>query len=225
MLLHALNRGVEKRKIFLDDNDHLRFVHNLDEFNNEENTENNIFKLKRKDTNVLYAEMAIPKKRLVEIHAFCLMPNHYHLLLTPNIEGGVPLFMKKVNGGYSKYFNLKYERKGTLFEGRYKSITIEEESHGIHLPYYIHANPLDLSQPQWRKKKIEDPEAAMRFLESYRWSSHNDYLGKETFPRVLHKDLIEEILGQPKEYQRSIKNWLSQMSSDSRDNLEKFLME
>ena len=84
------------------------------------------------------------------------MSNHYHLLLTPAVENGIALFMKKINGGYVKYFNEKYERKGTLFEGKYKRIIIKNEAHFIHLPYYIHLNPLDLAAPEWRERKIKN---------------------------------------------------------------------
>ena len=63
------------------------------------------------------------------------MPNHYHLLLSPRIEKGIAKFIHKLDMGYSKYFNIKHGRKGTLFEGRYKSILIEKEPHFYHLPY------------------------------------------------------------------------------------------
>lgn len=111
------------------------------------------------------------RELLVNIHAFCLMPNHYHLLLTERIDGGISKFMKKVNMGYAKYFNQKYERKGALFEGRYKSILVKNDAHFIYLPYYIHLNPLDLIMPGWRKNKIYDYKKAIQFLENYRWSS------------------------------------------------------
>jgi len=127
-LYHALTRGVDKREIFKDKFDYLRFIHDLYEFNDVESvgTSHRIFE-KAKQTSGeghIVIDERHSRELLVHIHAFCLMPNHYHLLLSPAIEGGIPKFMKKLNMGYSRYFNERYERKGTLFEGKYKSILV-----------------------------------------------------------------------------------------------------
>ena len=153
-LIHVLNRGVDKRKIFLDEQDHFRFIHDLFEFNDEDSVNNNfyIFNHNSNDVRHHYSKQERrSRKPLVDILAFCLMPNHYHLLVTPKVENGVALFMKKLNGGYAKYFNTRYERSGALFQGKYKRVVIEGEAHFIHLPYYIHFNPLDLIAPEWRE--------------------------------------------------------------------------
>ena len=143
-LYHILSRGVDKRKIFLDDRDYLRGIHDLFEFNDIELSNNltHFFQKNPKDVGRPYIERKA-RKLLVKVHAFCLMPNHYHFLLSEIAENGISLFMKKFNGGYAKYFNEKYKRDGVLFEGRYKRIIIKNEAHFIHLPYYIHLNPLD----------------------------------------------------------------------------------
>jgi putative transposase len=116
--------------------------------------------------------------------------------------------MKKLNMGYAKYFNEKYERKGTLFEGRYKSVAVKHEAHFIHLPYYIHLNPLDLIFPEWRKRELRDRKKAMKFLESYRWSSHLDYLGKHNFPSVTKREFLMKFFGGTREYGNSIEQWM-----------------
>ena len=126
-LYHVLNRGVDKKKIFIDDQDHFRFVHDLYEFNDVESADyiRNSRKLFIKANFPSFDDGKLEERQsLVHVHAFCLMPNHYHLLLSPVVEGGIPKFMKKLNMGYSRYFNERYERKGTLFEGRYKSLFI-----------------------------------------------------------------------------------------------------
>ncbi len=216
-LYHVLNRGVDKRKIFLDDKDHLRFIHDLFEFNDKESVNNAFFsfnKVSQQYNDVgrpLIEERRRPRKLLVKVHTFCLMPNHYHLLLSPNIENGMSLFMKKLNGGYAKYFNERYERKGALFESRYKRVLVKNDSHFIHLPYYIHLNPLDLIAPEWREGKLENYNKAMKFLDSYRWSSHLDYLGKKNFPSVTQRGVISDFFGGSKDYNRSIKNWLKDL--------------
>ena len=126
-------------------------------------------------------EKVVKRILLVHIHAFCLMPNHYHLLVSPLAHDGVPLFMKKLNGGYAKYFNERYERSGALFQGKYKSVPIDSDRHFSWIPYYIHFNPLDLTLPEWRERGIKNPKMAAEHLNTYRWSSHLDYMGKKTF--------------------------------------------
>ncbi|MGC9046708.1 MAG: transposase [Minisyncoccia bacterium] len=228
-LFHVLNRGVDKRKLFLDKQDYLRFVHDLFEFNDAELINNNKYyfsKSKIKDIVSPYIgsnkSKKKPRKLLVDIYAFCLMPNHYHLLLSPKVESGISLFMKKVNIGYAKYFNQKYERQGTLFEGRYKSISIDNESHFIHIPYYIHLNPLDLIAPEWRERKLKNYKKAINFLNSYRWSSHLDYIGKTNFPSVTNRDFLMEFFGGPEKYRKSINDWLKNLNLM---NFKEFLLE
>jgi putative transposase len=214
-LIHVVTRGLDKRKIFRDEQDYFRFIHDLFEFNDKEsvNTTFYIFNKLYKSYDVRRRKIKFNEKKrirklLVKIHAFCLMPNHYHLLLTPIIENGVVLFMKKLNGGYAKYFNEKYKRKGSLFEGRYKKVIVKNESHFIHLTYYIHLNPLDLINPEWRKREIKNYSKAVKFLYSYRWSSHLDYLGEKNFPSVTQREFLLDFFDGPKEYELGIKNWL-----------------
>ena len=215
---HVLSRGVDKRKIFMDDKDRFRFIHDLFEFNDQAPAENVLYHLRRPSIDVGHRYDADvrrrninrpPRKILVNLYAFCLMPNHYHLLLSPFVENGISLFMKKLNGGYAKYFNQKYKRTGTLFEGRFKSVLTENHAHFIHLPYYIHLNPLDLIAPEWRKRKTEDYKKAIEFLDSYRWSSHLDYTGQSNFPSVTQRDFLLEIIGGEEQYKKLIGNWLA----------------
>lgn len=222
-LYHVLNRGVDKRKIFLDDKDYLRFIHNLFEFNDQELVNNALYFFKKSvnqykgvvNPYIERGEERRKRKFLVKVHAFCLMPNHYHLLLSPVIENGMPLFMKKINGGYANYFNERHKRKGALFESRYKRILIENDSHFIHLPYYIHLNPLDLTAPEWREGKLKDYRQAINFLDSYRWSSHLDYLGEKNFPSVTQRDFMLDFFGGTNGYRKGIRNWLKDVSVEN----------
>ena len=132
------------------------------------------------------------------------MKNHYHLLLSPLVEDGIALFMKKVNAGYSKYFNEKYERVGTLWQGRHKKILIERNTHFIYIPFYIHLNPLDYVMPEWRTGGVREPQRALRYLEKYRWSSHLDYLGEKNFPSLIERSLLAETLDTRARYEREI---------------------
>ncbi|MEK7077680.1 MAG: hypothetical protein AAB928_01120, partial [Patescibacteria group bacterium] len=119
-------------------------------------------------------------------------------------------FMKKLGIGYAKYFNIKYERKGTLFEGRYKFVNVKNESHFIHLPYYIHLNPLDLFAPEWRQNRVKNLNGALEFLKGYRWSSFLDYIGTKNFPSVTHRGFLLEFLGGAANYEKKISEWLSE---------------
>jgi len=148
------------------------------------------------------------RKRIVDLLAFCLMPNHYHLLLIPKKPEYLTLFMKKLNGGYAKYFNEKYQRTGTLFERRFKRVLIKREEHFIHLPYYIHCNPLDLKYPEWRNRELKNSQEAIKFLEKYRWSSHLDYLGIKNFPSLTQREFFLNVFEGEKGYKNAIENWL-----------------
>jgi putative transposase len=216
-LVHVLNRGVDKRKIFLDDDDYLRAIHDLFEFNDEAPAGNLAYFFRTKPTDVgrPYIEGRRTRRLLVKIHIFCLMPNHYHMILSEVAENGIQRFMKKFNGGYAKYFNEKYDRTGALFEGRYKKINIEKDAHFTYLPYYIHFNPLDLVAPEWRERKLKNFTKAMKFLDSYRWSSHLDYSGKKNFPSVTQRDLILESFGSHAQYKSGITGWLQELSLES----------
>ena len=213
-IYHVLSRGVDRRNIFLDDHDRFRFIHDLFEFNDTKPA-NNVAYLLRKSNDIV---SRYKRDLLVEILAFCLMPNHYHLLLTPLTENGVSFFMRKLNIGYAKYFNEKNRRQGTLFEGRYKSIVIKKEAHFYHLPHYLHLNPLDLILPQWRERTLEAKEykKAMTFLETYRWSSFLDYCGKENFPSITQRDLVLDAFGGKDRYQQSLQDWLGKPSTETR---------
>lgn len=218
ILYHVVSRGVDKRKIFLDEADYFRGVHDLFEFNDIEPVNNLTYFFRRnpKDVGRPYIEKEKRRRKLlVNVHAFCFMPNHTHFLLSAVVENGIPLFMKKFNGGYAKYFNEKYQRTGTLFEGRYRRVIVENERHFIHLPYYIHLNPLDLVIPEWRNKELRKIEKATKFLDSYRWSSHLDYCGIKNFPSVTQRDFLLEFFNGHKRYKSYIEKWLKDLPLES----------
>jgi len=222
-LYHTLNRGVDRREIFLDDQDRFRFIHDLFEFNDQQpagltvrSFDYNMLDL-RSPTIGSDDKKAVKKVRelLVEIHAFCIMKNHYHLLLSPLVEDGIVQFMRKVNIGYAKYFNKKYARTGALFEGRYKSVLVENETHFAHLPFYIHLNPLDFSMPEWREWKIDNLAQAQKFLQDYHWSSHLDYLGKKNFPSVTQREFLTKYFDSEGGYAQVFKKRLEGMEKEA----------
>lgn len=174
---HIYNHGVENQKIFLEDNDYRRFVDNVSEFCGRNSQ--NIERPRKLFVDIFPANNQL-KGALVDILAFCLMPDHFHLLLRPLTENGITMFMRKLSIGYVNYFNPKYKRSGTLFRGRYKSVLINKEDHSTNLSYYLHLHPLDLVMPQWRSGDLKDHKSAMDFLNSYRWYSYKDSYKERT---------------------------------------------
>lgn len=213
-IYHIYNRGVEKRDIFLDEEDYFRFIHDLFEFNDEAPAQNSYYFYSKREraqsSEARPRKIGRVRKFLVEVLAFCLMPNHYHLLLRQKSDDGIKKFLQKLGTGYVMYFNTKNERSGVLFQGRFKAILVRQENYFNHLPYYMHLNPLDLTAPEWREGKIENYQKAMEFLNSYRWSSHLDYIGKKNFPSVTQREFLSGTLGGSENYRKNVLNWLKE---------------
>lgn len=190
-LYHVLNRGVDKRAIFNSAGDCARFVHDLYEFNDRKPAPTAM----RRNVSDFVSPTSDDREQLVEIHGWCLMKNHYHLLLSEVCEGGLVLFLRKLNIGYAKYFNNIHERTGTLFEGRTKKILINRDAHFLYILHYIHLNPLDFLKGagDWRKGEIVSASEAMKYLHTYRWSSFYDYIGKKNFPSILTTSLFTDV--------------------------------
>lgn len=201
-LFHVFNRGVEKINVVRDDNDRLRFIHDLFVMNNREQV----------DPNHRFREFhQAPGERepLVVIYAYCLMNNHYHLLLSEFADNGIAAFMRKLNMGYSKYFNEKYKRSGLLWQGRYQKKLVEREHHFLHIPFYIHLNPLDYQFPEWRGGRVKNSRRAFEYLKKYRWSSYLDYVGISNFPSLIEMPLLTDVLGSQKRQERIMSDIIS----------------
>ena len=197
-LYHVLNRGVEKRDLFMNTGDYARFVHDMYEFNDSKPARN---AYRNFDTPMIdLRNQSLERSKIVDIHGWCLMKNHYHLLLSERVEGGLTLFIRKLNVGYANYFNEKYKRVGTLFQGRTKRIRITSDPHFLHILHYIHLNPLDFlgAAKEWRSGRVQNSKAARAQLERYRWSSYQDYSGKKNFPSILTMDFMRDALGNVK---------------------------
>lgn len=137
------------------------------------------------------------------------MRDHYHLLISERVEGGTSLFMRKVNIAYANYFNIRYARSGTLFQSRTKKVPITTDAQFNYILHYIHLNPLDYLKGagDWRlrsKTGIASAREALAYLDSYRWSSHLDYVGIRNFPSLTDRHLIAPLLGDPKSYEKQI---------------------
>lgn len=227
-LWHVLNRGVEGRNLFVDTQDYARFVHNLYEFN-DSTPADNLWRLFDPSGMRDFVNPSFRKARelLVDIHGWTLMENHYHLLLSERVENGMSLFLRKLNVGYANYFNERYERKGTLFQGRTKKILIRSQSHFLYILHYLHLNPLDYlpEAQEWRfrsKGGIVNVNEALKYLDSYRWSSYLDYTSKKNFPSILTTSLFKDALG---DYHESLNTFLQDAEHEYSDNLSKLMLE
>jgi REP element-mobilizing transposase RayT len=169
-IYHIYNRGVEKRNIFRNKADYIRFLNSLHEFNTwhtAENTHRDV-RMRRVD--------GFDMGELVCIEEYVLMPNHFHLALRQLDDGGISKFMQKVASGYTHYFNLKYARSGVLFQGRTKRKHVSDFRYHQYLLEYILLNPIDLVEPGWKESGIRDVERVIQFLDEYPWTSGNNHI-------------------------------------------------
>ena len=147
---------------------------------------------------------------LVEILGFCSMPNHIHLLVRQLQGGGISKFMRKIGAGYGLYCNQKYERRGRLFDGRYKIVLIKDDEQLKTVFVYIHTNPVALFVPNWKERGIEsrDLEKILKLIGEYRWSSYPDYLGEKNFPSLTSREFLTKTMGSQNSCREFVKGWL-----------------
>lgn len=211
---HIYNRGTDKRIIFLDDEDRERFILYLNVLNNKES--DNPSKLSEGGLLKNY----FVKERLVELSAFCLMPNHFHFLLFESTKGGISKFMQRLGTAYTSYFNEKYERTGVLFQGVFKSKYIYDEAYLQFLIDYIHLNPKDL-----RGSRVAGTlKELLNFLDNYEWSSYKFYRSSENKHPFLELRSIEEFLDIKKGYRERLMDMYG-VSSDPTDRLDRLIFE
>lgn len=203
---HIYNRGNSKQVIFKDKEDYSRFIELLYISNCPENF--NLFDLKRNSNfDVFTVER---KSNLVAIGAYCLMPNHFHLLSTPVIEDGLSKFMQKLTTAYSMYFNRKYKRTGGLFEGKFKAEHAPNDNYLKYLFSYIHLNPLKLIDKNWKERGLKDKKQAVSFLSTYDFSSYKSYMDpKNLKARILNVKTFPQYFTDQKAFKSEIFDWIN----------------
>jgi len=201
-------RGVEKRVIFLDRQDYQRFLYLLNVCNDTKPIFNSTQSIKRGNRGL--TSIGDGRDKIVSVVCFCLMPNHFHLLLKQRKPKGIPLFLQKIGTGYAMYFNQKNKRSGSLFQGTYKSVHIDDNQYLTHLSRYIHLNPAELREPNWKGRGVKKHSEIEKFIKNYPWSSYADYIGHPTFHDIVDKELFSELYKIPGEYERFIASWLAE---------------
>lgn len=196
-LYHVYNRGTDKRVVFSHDYDLNRFIQSMIEFNSLDPIgsiyENSFEKSK----------LGRRTSKLVNIVCYCLNPNHYHMILEQNADGGLSEFMKRLNGGYTKYFNNKYKRSGVLFQGKFKSNHIDSNEYLLHASVYVNLNnrvhkiKKDKIYSSW--KEFSDSTTAgfckkNIILEQFKNKKEYKEFGEDTLKNILQrKELLKEM--------------------------------
>lgn len=199
---HIYSRGVDKRPIFLDHEDEKRFRRLLYVCNGSKPI---VYKI-IKNWPLASIERGAP---ITAIGAYCLMPNHFHLLLRETQEGGITKFMSKLLTAYSSYFNKKYDRTGALFSSEFKSEHLDTDEYLKYIFSYIHLNPLKILDPNWRNKAI-NIDKTEDFLSSYTSSSYLDYIGAGREEGVILSRLaFPDYFSTIPDFQNNLRDWLS----------------
>lgn len=196
---HVYNRGIDKRVIFENDSDFKRFLDCLKFFNSTESKWLATTKIEDNPQNQ-------SGQKLVDIVCYCLMPNHFHLLLKQRLDNGIPTFMRKIATGYAMYFNLTRSRSGRLFQGTYKANIIKDDEYLTHLSRYIHLNSIELIDKNWKVEGLKSRKKAFEFLYKYPWSSYGHYVGL-TNNYLINGNLLQEMFSN-KGYKNFTESWL-----------------
>lgn len=200
---HIYNRGTDKRVVFNNNHDKHRFLKLLFLCNG-----NNAFHFRELITGQEYQFNR--GEKIVEIIAYCLMDNHYHLLLKEIKEGGISTFMHKLGVSYCKYFNKLNERTGNLFENKFKAKHIDSDEYLKYTLAYIHLNPIKMIEPRWKEEGIKNTEKANEFLNNYHYSSYLDFLEKDRVEKcILDKEGLPKYFENKAEFKGHINDWLN----------------
>lgn len=207
---HLYNRGVEKREVFLCTKDYERFLSLLYMCNSASPVD-----LKLQGSHLHEILLLTRDKKLLDICAYCLMPNHFHLLVRSHedSEGGISRFMQKLTTAYTMYFNKKYDRSGSLFQGKFKATHAIDDNYLKYLIAYIHLNPVKLIDSKWKENGIHDRDHAEAFLHQYRYSSFADFAGFNRLEnKIISLEALPTYFEKPSDFKANVREWLEYKS-------------
>lgn len=177
---HIYNRGVERRIIFTSKKEYERFVQLLDYYRYGEASRSfSEYLVLAQEQKYYLLQKLKQSPALVEILTYCLMPNHFHLILKQKRPDGIKRFLSLISNGYAKYFNTKLKREGPLFQGSFKAVLVETEEQLMHLSRYIHINP------------VVSAICSTENLISYPWSSFSSYLKKSDNSFITSEPILD----------------------------------
>ncbi len=200
---HVYNRGNSKQKIFHDRKDYNRLVGLLHACNQKGSFRSEYL---QKNEGPLQVKIINP---IVAIGAYCLMPNHFHIIITQIESGGISKFMQKLTTAYVMYYNKKYKRTGGLFEGKFKAKHCGTDTYLKYLFSYIHLNPIKLIDPGWQDFGVKNKKEALAYLTNYPYSSFLDYAGNERAQnKIINQPLFPEYFPDKETFLQEIFDWI-----------------
>jgi len=188
-IYHVLNRGTEQRPIFSDKRDYTRFINLLTYYQYERS-------LKYSNSTKNEATLPVWKgkgTKLAEVICFCLMPNHFHLMVKQLEVGGISKFLRVIQNSYAKYFNIKYKRIGSLFQGRFQAVHVTTDEQFMHVSRYIHLNPVVAEM-------VDNPK-------DFEWSSYKTYINNEN-TELINKEALLTFFRSSTQYEKFVLNHL-----------------
>lgn len=200
---HIYNRGNNKQEIFHDKEDYFRFMslmfacNSLNNFKSDSLNKNQTpYSFERGNT-------------IVSIGAYCLMFNHFHILIKQKTENGISKFMQKLCTSYSMYYNKKYQRTGSLFEGKFKSKISDSDRYLKYLFSYIYLNPIKNIDSNWKEKNIIYKKDIKFFLKKYEYSSFMDFFNKRIHFMILEQKAFPEYFANTKVLEDEVFSWFN----------------
>ena len=203
---HIYNRGTNKMSIFAGSHDYERFQKLLYIINSKETSK---FSNMEKSSSPIWVKER--GETLVDIGAYCLMPNHFHVLIRAKEGKETALFLQRLQLSYSKYFNVKNDRSGSLFQGKSKAEHVTGDNYLKYIFSYIHLNPVKLLQKDWKKTGIKNKKDTVAYLEKFKFSSYADYLTHQSREAhvILNKSVFPDYFPSPKLFRKEIFEWLN----------------
>jgi putative transposase len=194
---HIFNKSIANFGIFSKSDNALRFIDNLEYYNNVK-TKISLSVYLRK--NSLNTDLLLPKEdSIIKIISYCIMPDHYHLLVKIIHMEKFSKYINNVEASFSRYFNIKNNRKGPLWQSRFKSVYIESNEHLLHVSRYIHLNPTT-------KYLVDNPE-------DWNLSSYKNFISNEKYLKEYVREIsidscidYKKFVENNKDYQRELKH-------------------
>ena len=185
---HIYNRGVAHQPVFSSSRDYERFYLSLYyyRFDNLPFRLSRLLQIPKEERKQILVDLEASHNLTVDLVAYCLMPNHMHLLIKQVSEGGISKFMKQITDSFTRYYNTKYQRVGPLFQGAFKTVRIENDEQLVHVSRYIHLNPLTSYVVR-----------ETTFI-NYPWSSLKDYLAKNS--KLVNFRIVLDNFNQKNDY-------------------------
>lgn len=183
-IYHVFNRGIARMPIFSSSNNYVRFMKLIDyyRFANTPTSFSSFNNSPNEHKKLILERLRKEYKLNVQILAFCLMNNHFHLLLRQGSNNGIPRFVSNIQNGYAKYYNVKNNRTGPLFQPMFKSVRVETDEQLLHVSRYIHLNPTTSYITSIEK------------LNDYTWSSLNCYTNNDDEYSFINTDLVLRLI-------------------------------